>query len=387
MPIAWPVVGAEQRVDISENAHPVGGAVLLSTITLSSVTCQSMLRAVASTHWRSAEASSSGGVPVVVHHGTAIWRVSRQFADEVEDGPPLRDYVPACIYHLIDLSGYRDDELQGAVMLQTALLTLKSIFRNELRERLPEILGLLRDLVQSSMGLDYVRTLLRYLAQAASIDRLTGDQLRQVVTDTLTGGGELLLTIAEQWEQQAMERVIEKGIERGIEKGIEQGEARLLKQLLTWRFGALPPWVESQLAGAEPERLETAYYGDSIFNTNIDSTLEPPSRCCAPHRNHAPQPPVRSATPGSRSSTGAKRLRSSWITESTSALRAAASNGFSSLHDEHAGRPGAADLLLPRRSSSAVLSLPGKRPRSVCAPYVPCACSLPLPAPTRESIS
>ncbi|MEF8729704.1 MAG: DUF4351 domain-containing protein [Accumulibacter sp.] len=186
--------------------------------------------------------------------------MSRQFADEVEDVPPLRDYVPACIHHLIDLSGYRDDELQGAVMLQTALLTLKSIFRNELRERLPEILGLLRDLVQSSMGLDHVRTLLRYLAQAPSIDRLTGDQLRQVVTDTLSGGGELMLTIAERWEQQAMERGIEKGIkkgiERGMEKGIEQGEARLLKQLLTWRFGALPPWVESQLAGAEPERLE-----------------------------------------------------------------------------------------------------------------------------------
>ena len=65
-----------------------------------------------------------------------------------------------------------------------------------------------------------------------------------------------MLTIAEQWEQQAMERGIERGIEKGIEKGIEQGEARLLKQLLTWRFGALPPWVESQLAGAEPERLE-----------------------------------------------------------------------------------------------------------------------------------
>ena len=73
-----------------------------------------------------------------------------------------------------------------------------------------------------------------------------------------------MLTIAEQWEQQAMERGIEKGIERGIERGlekgieqgIEQGEARLLKQLLTWRFGALPAWVESQLAGAEPERLE-----------------------------------------------------------------------------------------------------------------------------------
>jgi hypothetical protein len=133
-----------------------------------------------------------------------------------------------------------------------------------LRERLPGILGLLRDLAQNSMGLDYVRTLLRYLAQAASIDRLSGEELRQAVTQTLNGGDELMLTIAEQWEQQATERGIQKGIQqgiqkgiqKGIEKGIEQGEARLLKQLLTWRFGSLPAWVEAQLAGAEPERLE-----------------------------------------------------------------------------------------------------------------------------------
>ena len=129
-------------------------------------------------------------------------------------------------------------------MLHTALLTLKYIFRDELRDRLPEILGLLRDLAQSSNGLDYVRTLLRYLAQAASIDRLSGDELRQAVTQTLSGGGELMLTIAEQWEQQAME------------KGIVKGEARPLTQLLTWRFGPLPDWVETKLAQAEPALLE-----------------------------------------------------------------------------------------------------------------------------------
>ena len=211
-------------------------------------------------------------VPVVVYHGAATWRVSRQFADEVEDAPALRAYVPACVYHLIDLSDYRDDELRGAVMLQTALLTLKYIFRDELSERLPEILGLLRDLAQSSKGLDYVRTLLRYLAQAASIDRLSGDQLRQAVTQTLSGGDELMLTIAEQWEQQATER--------RIEKGIEQGEARLLKQLLTWRFGSLPAWAEARLAGAEPARLETwakrvldAQTLDAVFGEGNSGTV------------------------------------------------------------------------------------------------------------------
>jgi hypothetical protein len=79
-------------------------------------------------------------------------------------------------------------------MLHTALLTLKYIFRDELRDRLAEILGLLRDLAQSSNGLDYVRTLLRYLAQAVSIDRWSGGELRQAVTQTLSGGGELIFS-------------------------------------------------------------------------------------------------------------------------------------------------------------------------------------------------
>jgi hypothetical protein len=41
-----------------------------------------------------------------------------------------------------------------------------------------------------------------------------------------------------------------------MEKGIEKAEARLLTQLLTWRFGSLPAWVETKLAHAEPALLE-----------------------------------------------------------------------------------------------------------------------------------
>jgi hypothetical protein len=132
------------------------------------------------------------------------------------------------------------------------LLTLKYIFRRELRQRLLGILMLLRDLEQSSSGLDFIRALLRYLAQVVGTDRLSEADLRRAVTQALSGGGELMMTIAEQWEQQG----IEKGIEQGIEQGIEKGEALLLRQLLTCRFGSLPDWVETQLAQAGPARLE-----------------------------------------------------------------------------------------------------------------------------------
>ncbi len=41
------------------------------------------------------------------------------------------------------------------------MLTLKYVFRDELRERLSGILGLLRALEESSSGLDFIRAVLR----------------------------------------------------------------------------------------------------------------------------------------------------------------------------------------------------------------------------------
>ncbi len=121
---------------------------------------------------------------------------------------------------------------------------------------MPEILGLLRELEQSSSGLDYVITLLRYLAQGPSTERLNADELRRVATAVLSNEGELMTTIAEQWVQE--------GIEKGIAKGILVGEALLLRRLLTRRFGPVPGWVEAKLAEAEPAQLET--WGERVLD-------------------------------------------------------------------------------------------------------------------------
>ncbi len=199
-------------------------------------------------------------IPVVFYHGAARWGVKRQFAQTVADAPGLQRYVPVCEYHLVDLSAYWDEELRGAVLLQVALWTLKYVFRDELRERLPGILGLLRALEQSSSGLDFIRALLRYLAQVASTDRLSDQELRQAVTQALSGGGELMMTIAEQWEQQ------------GMEKGMEKGEAKALLRLVQVKFGLPEPAVAARIAAAESaqverwlERILTANSPDELF--------------------------------------------------------------------------------------------------------------------------
>jgi len=69
------------------------------------------------------------------------------------------------------------------------------------------------------------------------------------VTETFDYGEELVPTITKEWERQAMERC--------PAKGIGQGEARLLRQLLCCRFGALPEWVDGHFAAAEIAAAET----------------------------------------------------------------------------------------------------------------------------------
>jgi predicted transposase YdaD len=84
---------------------------------------------------------------------------------------------------------------------------------------------------------------------------LDADELRRVATAVLSGGGELMMTIAEQWEQQ------------GIEKGIPVGEVLLLKRQLTRRFGPIPQWVEAKLAEAEPAQLEV--WGERVLDAPL----------------------------------------------------------------------------------------------------------------------
>ena len=196
-------------------------------------------------------------VPVVVYHGVRKWGVTRQFAEEVEKIPALQGYVPTCVYHLVDVGHAQDEDLRGAVIMHTALLTLKYIFRDELRERLPEILGLLRALEQGSSGLDYLHALLRYLAQATNTDRLNDEDLRRVVTQTLSGGGELMMTIAEQWVQEGRQEGWQKGRQEGRQEGLNS-ERQLLLRLVRRRFGAMVVERSGALLEriAEPAALE-----------------------------------------------------------------------------------------------------------------------------------
>jgi hypothetical protein len=83
---------------------------------------------------------------------------------------------------LTDLSRFSDDEIKGAVTLRVGLLILKHIFRGELQERLPGVLGLLRELSGQQSGLEFIETVLRYLGSAAEMPE---EDLKRAVIQAL----------------------------------------------------------------------------------------------------------------------------------------------------------------------------------------------------------
>ena len=59
----------------------------------------------------------------------------------------LARYVPHLCYNLVDLCCYDDAQIRGAALLCTGLLTLKHIWSDDLGQRLPGILRLVKDVV------------------------------------------------------------------------------------------------------------------------------------------------------------------------------------------------------------------------------------------------
>jgi len=204
-------------------------------------------------------------IPLVVYHGLTRWRVSLNFTDLFNLPQAMKPYVPEYAYWLCDLSRYSDEEIRGVVTLRVGLLLLKYILREDLGAHLREILALLQDLSRQRTGLDYLQTILRYLA--GSTDKISPDELRQAVTQVFAEGEDLMPTIAEQWIEQGLM----EGLARGREEGREEGrEAALivLRRTLSNRFEVPLDYFDEILQSldlAEITQLsEAAFETDSL---------------------------------------------------------------------------------------------------------------------------
>ena len=188
-------------------------------------------------------------LPLVMYHGQQMWTVAQEFVALFELPEELKPYTPHYRYWLCDLSQYSDDDIktriEDAVILQVGLLLLKYIWQDDVRDRLKEMLGLLHKLGQQQTGLEYIRTILRYVSGAT--DKITAAELEEIVVEAFTEGEALMPTIAEQWIEQG--RI--EGREEGREEGQREAEMRLLRRFLHHRFGLPLDHFDEQLTALD----------------------------------------------------------------------------------------------------------------------------------------
>jgi hypothetical protein len=174
------------------------------------------------------------------YHGRQAWSIGQEFNALFDAPPGLVPCLPNFRYMLTDLGAHADGDLRGQVVLRTALLVMKYIYRDELPGQLSGILKLLEELAGQLTGLDYLYTLLRYLAHAT--DKLSRAELTSTVERTFTQGKHTMSTIAADW----------------IQEGRQEECVALVKRLLRRKFG-LHPELDPLLAQVQAlpvEKLE-----------------------------------------------------------------------------------------------------------------------------------
>jgi predicted transposase/invertase (TIGR01784 family) len=175
-------------------------------------------------------------LPIVVYHGRTRWTVAVDFVALFDVPEAMRAYIPNYQYWLADLSRYSDEEIKGEVILRAGLLLLKYIMRDELRARLGDIVSLLTELPKQESGLAYLETMLRYVM--GSTDKISVEDLTQVVRQVLEEGESVMPTIAEQLLEQGRVEGLKEGLEKGRQEGQREEAINLLRRFLNRRFGA-----------------------------------------------------------------------------------------------------------------------------------------------------
>ena len=218
-------------------------------------------------------------IPVVVYHGRSKWKVGLDFQDLFDLPGALQVYLPDFRYLLCDLTQYSDEEMRGAVTLKAAFLLMKHIFAEDLADRLPGILELLKDLLNKRSGLEYLETLLRYVASGS--DQIREEEIERGLKEILREkGGDIMPTVAEQWIERGIQQGIQQGIRQGIQQGILETSRTALIEVLEERFETVSQTLRSRLrAITDPDVLKSllkrALNAGSLeeFNAEVQAAL------------------------------------------------------------------------------------------------------------------
>ncbi len=223
--------------------------------------------------WEYASKQSGGSlppvIPVVLYHGTDKWSIPLNFASLYQGPESLRQSLCDFTYYLCDLSTYTDEELKMGAMATVAVLLLKHIHRDDLVERLTDVLGLLRAMNEQT-ALEFLETILRYLG--AATERVSVEDCRKAVQAAITDTGDLYMDrLLDQMVAEHLAKHRPKWVEEAMQEGMKEGTASLTVRLLTRKFGCLDTALEDRVRQLPIEELERL--GDELLDLPSASAL------------------------------------------------------------------------------------------------------------------
>ena len=209
-------------------------------------------------------------IPLVLYHGEKSWKSGLNFRDLFDCSDDMVSFIPDFEYLFWSAAGYSDEEIKGNATLRVALLLMKYIFREDLRNRLPGILGLLKDLSEKRTGMEYIEAILRYIFNAAPVDNVSYQDIKAAVDKALPHiGGEIMPTIADSF--------VEQGIQQGIQQGKREGVLEAIELGLTIKFGTkglrLLPAIQGLKDARQLETVKEAIKAADEL-TEIDELLK-----------------------------------------------------------------------------------------------------------------
>jgi hypothetical protein len=183
-------------------------------------------------------------MPIVIYNGDRAWNAATNLEQMlgIEDDSPLRPWMPALQFKLVDIGRLAPELLEQS-------MTLASLFKLELladTEAIKQVLLQLNSMLQTDGLEPHWRPILAWLAQVLKVRNFTLDPEH---LPSFPVGTSMLAANIEKMLQLELQKGIEQGIERGREEGREEGReqgredgvlegkrASLLKQL-AFKFG------------------------------------------------------------------------------------------------------------------------------------------------------
>lgn len=157
-------------------------------------------------------------IPVLFYTGKrSPYPWSTRWLDEFDD-PTLAESLYGGAFPLVDITVIPDDEIMTHRSMAALTLLQKHIHQRDIATLTDRLVILL---MAETLSSPLVTSLIHYLLQAgesADYEAFVRELARRVPQH-----GDALMTIAQQLEQQGIEKGIQLGEERGIEKGIEKG--------------------------------------------------------------------------------------------------------------------------------------------------------------------